>query len=349
MEMKQPTAEVPIRSYFAGLLGGALLAFALVVGGLGLLVWMDRLPAPPITKVEFLDEKLRFLREHQDLDPTFVVVGSSMALRQFDGRPFASRLGQRHVLNGASTLINVHQTRSLALFYMEHLPKLQTVVLMLGAPDFENCTTTPADLFDPEDASNYAFKQDIAAPLYLRYFAPVLYLRRARNIQERRVPLEGEFWMDEYGSSPLQLTPEMIKGLRYGALTFDRSCVNHLLQLLTEIKAKGIRPVVVFSPVHPDYQKEHPESIERLKEVGEKVKVELREGVDLFNLSESDFRRADFYDAVHLQWTAVQRFSERLADLVLPNKAAARASPGSRHSVTDADTASPKLSTPSQP
>src|SRR5918993_2346398 len=159
MEMKQSAAELPIRSYFAGLLGGALLAFALVVGGLGLLAWMDRLPAPPITKVEFLDEKLRFLRERQDLDPTFVLVGSSMALRQFDGRPFASRLGQEHVLNGASTLINVHQTRFLTSFYMEHLPKLQTIILMLGPPDFKNCTTTSANLFDPEDASGYAFKQ----------------------------------------------------------------------------------------------------------------------------------------------------------------------------------------------
>jgi hypothetical protein len=349
MEVKQPAAEVPVRSYFVGLLGGALLAFALIMAGLGWFAWTDRLPAPPITKVEFMDEKLRFLRERQDLDPTFVVVGSSMALRQFDGQPFASRLGQKHVLNGASTLINVHQTRFLTSFYMEHLPHLQTIVLMLGPPDFENCTTTPADLFDPEDASGYAFKQDIAAPLYLRYFAPVLYLRRARNFQERRVPLTGDFWMDEYGSSPLQWTPEMIKGLRYGALRFDRSCVNHLLQALTEIKAKGIRPVVVFSPVHPEYRWEYPESIERLKTVGEAVKAELREGSDFFNLSEGDFEASDFFDAVHLQWTAVQRYSDKLAGLVLPNKAAASASPGPRHSVLKADPTFPKLSAPSQP
>ena len=70
-----------------GLLGGALVAFAMIAGGLGLLAWTDRLPAPPVTKVEFLDEKLRFLRERPDLDPPFVLVGSSMALRQFDGRP----------------------------------------------------------------------------------------------------------------------------------------------------------------------------------------------------------------------------------------------------------------------
>jgi hypothetical protein len=330
MEMKQPAAELPIRSYFAGLLGGVLLAFALVVGGLGLLAWTGRLPAPPITKVEFLDEKLRFLRERQDLDPTFVLVGSSMALRQFDGQPFASRLGQKHVLNGASTLINVHQTRFLTSFYMEHLAKLQTVVLMLGPPDFENCTT-PANLFDPEDASGYAFKQDIAAPLYLRYFAPVLYLRRARNFQERRVPLKGDFWMDEYGSSPLQWTPEMMRGLRYEALKFDRSCVDGLLQTLTDIKAKGIRPVVVLSPVHPEYRQKYPEAIQRLKEVGGKVGAELREGVDFFDMSESDFEAADFFDAVHLQWTAVQRFSDKLADLVLPSKAAASASPNIRH------------------
>jgi hypothetical protein len=330
MEAKQPETEIPTRRYYVGLLGGALVAFAMIVGGLELLTWTDRLPAPPITKVEFLDEKLRFLRERRDLDPTLVLVGSSMALRQFDGRPFASRIGQRHVLNGASTLINVHQTRFLTSFYMEHLPKLQTIILMLGPPDFENCTT-PANLFDPEDASGYAFKQDIAAPLYLRYFAPVLYLRRARNFQERRVPLKGDFWMDEYGSSPLQWTPEMMRGLRYEALKFDRSCVDGLLQTLTDIKAKGIRPVVVLSPVHPEYRQKYPEAIQRLKEVGGKVGAELREGVDFFDMSESDFEAADFFDAVHLQWTAVQRFSDKLADLVLPSKAAASASPNIRH------------------
>ena len=325
MEAKQPETEIPTRRYYLGLLGGALATFAMIVASLQLLAWTDRLPAPPITKVEFLDEKLRFLRERQDLDPTFVLVGSSMALRQFDGRPFASRLGQKQVLNGASTLINVHQTRFLTSFYMEHLPKLQTIALMVGPPDFENCTTTPAKLFDAEDASSYAFKQHIAAPLYLRYFAPVLYLRRVRNLHERRVPLRGEFWMDEYGSSPLQWTPEMIRGLRYEALKFDRSCVDRLLQLVGEIKAKGIRPVVVFSPIHPEYRRKYPETTQRLREVGGKVGAELREGVDFFDMSESDFEAADFFDAVHLQWTAVQRYSDRLADLMLPSKAAAKA------------------------
>jgi hypothetical protein len=214
---------------------------------------------------------------------------------------------------------------------MEHLPKLKTVVLMLGPPDFEDCTTIPATLFDPEDASGYTFEQGIAAPLYLRYFAPALYLRRARNFNERRVPMTGEFWMDEYGSAPMQLAPEMIRGLRYRALKFDRSCVDTLLQLLTEIKVKGIRPVVVFSPVHPEYRQKYPEAIQHMREVGAKVGSELREGVDLFNLSESDFEAADFYDAVHLQWTAVQRFSSKLADLVLPGKSAASDPPSMRH------------------
>ncbi|MDP8920143.1 MAG: hypothetical protein M3O00_14885 [Pseudomonadota bacterium] len=267
-----------------------------------------------------------------------MLIGSSMALRQFDGRPFASRIGQQHVLNGASTLINVHQTRFLTSFYMEHLAKLQTIILMLGPPDFENCTTTPANLFDPEDASGYAFKQDIAAPLYLRYFAPVLYLRRARNFQERRVPLKGDFWMDEYGSAPMQWPPEMMRGLRYEALKFDRSCVDGLLQTLTDIKAKGIRPVVVLSPVHPEYRQKYPEAIQRLKEVGGKVGAELREGVDFFDMSESDFEAADFFDAVHLQWAAVQRFSDKLADLVLPSKAAASASPNIRHPTVKMET-----------
>jgi hypothetical protein len=121
-------------------------------------------------------------------------------------------------------------------------------------------------------------------------------------------------------------------------LKFDRSCVDGLLQTLTDIKAKGIRPVVVLSPVHPEYRQKYPEAIQRLKEVGGKVGAELREGVDFFDMSESDFEAADFFDAVHLQWTAVQRFSDKLADLVLPSKAAASASPNIRHPTVKMET-----------
>ncbi|MFC1459322.1 hypothetical protein ACETIH_21975 [Microvirga arabica] len=245
-----------------------------------------------------------------------------MAWRQFDGEPFASRLGQRQILNGASGFLKIHQTRFLTTFYMEHFAHLKTIILMLGPPDFENCTSEPAELFNLDDAGGYAFGHDLAGPLYLRYFAPVFYLRRVRNHEGRWAPLTGDLWMDKYGSGPMQWTSNMMDGLRYGALRYDSACTDALLAMLSEIKAKGVRPVVVFPPVHPEYRQRHPETIPRMKQIAERIGEQVREGVDFFDMSESGFGSSDFYDAVHLQWPAVQRFSQKLAELVLSRSAA---------------------------
>jgi hypothetical protein len=321
MEDKQPVASATVRSYLLGLLGGGLLTLATVGASFGFLAWSDRLPAPPISKIEHLDEKLRFLRDNRENDPSLVVVGSSMAWRQFDAEPFAARLGQGHVLNGATAFLKVHQTRFLASFYMDHLPRLNTIILILGPPDFNNCSSIPADLFDPDEARGYVFEQDSPAPLYLRYFSPAHYLRRARDYEKRQVPMIGDLFMDSYGSGPMQWTPEMIKGLRYGDQHFDRACTRELLALLSEIKSRNIRPVVVFSPVHPEFRQRYPETMRQLKQVAAHAKDEIAAS-DFFDMSESNSQSADFFDAIHLQWTAARVFSEQLASLVLPGQIA---------------------------
>jgi len=329
MEVQSSTNADSFANYLLGIVFGAVLTLAAVGASLVALAAFDRLPAPPITSVDALDEKLRFLRENGDIRPSLLVVGSSMAWRQFDGKPFAAILGKGRVLNGASGLLKVHQTRFLTSFYLAHLRDLQTIMLILGPPDFANCRATPAELFDPEVASGYAFRNDFAAPLYIQYFSPTLYFRRALKYHERLVPLLGELWMDEYGSGPMQWTPEMIKGLRYDEANLDPACTDSLLALLSEIRQAGIRPVVVFSPVHPEYRRRYPETMRQFKEVGARIESDIHHGIDFFDMSESDFQDADFFDAVHLQWAAVRRFSNDLAGLVFPGRSAALVKPES--------------------
>lgn len=326
------SAEDPkVRNYFIGLIGGCVLTLAALAAGFGTLAWSGRLAAPPISKIEFLDEKLRFLRNHREIDPSLVVVGSSMAWRQFDGAPFAAQLGQGHVLNGATAFLKVHQTRFLTTFYMDHFPRLKTVILMLGPPDFQNCTSIPAELFDRDDASGYVFDQDPPAAFYMRYFSPAHYLRRARNYGEREIPLVGDLFMDRYGSGPMQWTPGMMRGLRYGKQRFDSACVDALMTMLPEIAGRGIRPVVVFSPVHPEFRQRYPDTMHHLRAVVARVRKAADPGVDILDMSESDFPPSDFFDAVHLQWTAVQRYSSQLAQLVLPDAANAAVRPAGQH------------------
>ena len=38
-------------------------------------VWPERLPAPAISRLETLDEKLRFIRERPSLEPRLLAVG----------------------------------------------------------------------------------------------------------------------------------------------------------------------------------------------------------------------------------------------------------------------------------
>ena len=47
------------------------------------------------------------------------------------------------------------------------------------------------------------FEQDSPANFYMRYFSLVHYLRRAREYEEREIPVIGDMYMDSYGSGPI--------------------------------------------------------------------------------------------------------------------------------------------------
>src|SRR3546814_18566499 len=53
-------------------------------------VWPESLPAPAISRLVQIDEKLRFLRQHPGLDPEVLAVGSSITWRQIDGDAFST-------------------------------------------------------------------------------------------------------------------------------------------------------------------------------------------------------------------------------------------------------------------
>jgi hypothetical protein len=309
-----------MRSYWVGLCAGILGPLVAMAGLYGVLASTKRLPAPAITRIEYLDEKLRFLRERPELKPEIVAVGSSIAWRQLDGDAFAERFGENHVLNGATAFLKVHQTRYLTHYYLDRFPDLQTVLLMLGPTDFRDCAKIAPELFDPDDATAYAFDRSFAPPFYLKYFAPLAYLRRAKGLPKQRTPLIGEMWLDEYGSAPIQAPKEMVQGRGelYGAVRQDQVCVDAFLRLIPEIKARGVRPIVAFPPIHPEYRRRFPQSIADLRAVADRLRAAMGGDVVIVDSMEEDFAPTDFFDAVHLQWTAVQIYSERLAQAILP-------------------------------
>jgi hypothetical protein len=308
-----------MRGYWFGNVAGVVAILSVMAGVITYLSHIDRMPAPALTLVQHLDEKLRYLRDHPEMTPELVAVGSSIAWRQFDGKPFAEQLGEGHVLNGASAFLQVHQTRFLTNFYADHFPGLQTVMVMLGPTDFKDCSSVSAELFNSDDASGYAFRRHVSLIYYLKYFVPLTYLRRIASFQRKRIPLTGEMWMDEYGSGPMQWTEGMMRGLRYSAITLDKHCADALQHLVLDLTTRGIRPVVIFPPIHPEYRQLYPQTITDLKAVAEELRLSTGGQVQIIDIIEDTSCPEDFFDAVHLQWSAVQKLSRKLTDAVFPS------------------------------
>ena len=306
-----------MRRFALGILAGALLVYGGLAAGYGALaaIWPGRLPAPAISRLVPLDEKLRFLRRNEHLDPRVLAVGSSITWRQIAGGEFAPAAGGAGAfLNGATGYLRIHQTRDLLEFYLTHYPNVRTVLLLTGPPDFENCTAEPAALLDHDDAAAYAFEGAPDFYFYLRYFTPQRYLRSAMTLDRRTRPLTGDLFLDRYGSSPLEVPDEMLVGLRYGGVELDPACVAALERLSRELAGRGIALVLVFAPIHPEYRREFPKVVDKLRRLAETLEGRPAGNRTVINLiDEGSFGAGDYFDAFHLQWPAVRRLSRQVA------------------------------------
>lgn len=282
------------------------------------------LPAPAISRVDHLDEKLRFLRAHPKLDPEILAVGSSITWRQLDGGTIESKLDRPGIfLNGATTHLQVHQTRDLIeQFYLPHYKNVRTLVVLTSLPDFDDCTEQPPDMLEARDAARYVFKHWPAGVFFLRYFSPGRYIRTGLRLADRRIPYQGDMYMDKYGSSPVAVSNERrrLLGLRFGEIGTDPRCTEKLVKLSKEVSKRGIHLLIVFSPIHPEYRKEFPNSFAQLTSIARIVrKTTENDDTQVMELeADKRFKADDFYDAFHLQWPAVRKLSAILAPMMSP-------------------------------
>lgn len=303
---------------------GILAGFLAVVGGLATvfvgmpLVAPDSAPAPPITKLVHLDEKLRFVREHPEIDPTLLAIGSSVTWRQISGEAFEAFSGGPHrFLNGGTGYLQIHQTRALARFYLSRYPRVGTLLVMTSLGDFRDCTNEPANLFEPQDAARYAFGGWPPLYFHLRYFSPGRYAKTVMTLKGRKAPLTGDLYNDRYGSGAIDLPDDVDLGLRYGKFESDPACIEELIALAQDMDSRNIRLALVFTPFHPEYRTRYPDEVDRLTGIASRLaREERRIGEDLTVVNfirDPSFEAEDFYDALHLQWPAVKRLSARIA------------------------------------
>lgn len=300
-----------MRVYLLGLLVGGFSAIALVAGTFVALMSVrpQNLIAPAISSVESVNEKFRFIRRRPNLDPQVIAVGSSIAWRHIDGAAFSAGTGAAF-LNGATALLAVHQTRSLTRFYTDIFPRASTFVMLTNLTDFGNCSRDGA-LFKPADAERYVRRDWPELVFYMKYLTLARYYSAFSIWPEVTVPFTGDRWQDEFGSSPLQVAD---RGLRYGPLKFDPTCIEELKLLSAEVRASGRQLAVVIMPVRPGYLLQYPNARLRLATIVHEIEPKLRrDGNLLVDLREADFGEPDYWDAFHLQWSAVQRLSTGLS------------------------------------
>ncbi len=290
---------------------GALIAVFFAVAVLA----PQHMPAPAISHLVQMDEKLRFIREHPELNPRVVAVGSSVAFRQLDGKTMDALGVPGEFFNGATVYLKVHQTRELVKFYMEHFPRVKTVVLLTGIPDFEECREEPSTVFDRRQAARYAFDRWPNLYFYLRHFSIQRYVQTGLSLPERRRPLTGDLYMDGYGSGPVELPPDVELGLRYGAIRMDPTCLESLVALSKETTARGIDLLIVFTPINPEYRQKYPESATVLCRIAKNTMAQTAgDRTTVLPLQDSPrFAASDFYDAFHVEWPAVPALTALIA------------------------------------
>ncbi len=304
-----------MKGYFSGMAIGAIALPALLLGAqyFFLQFWPMNMPPPAVAQVETLDFKFRYLRNQPALDPDVIAVGSSMTWRHFDGASFEAHSGLSF-LNGGTNFLRIHQSRYLANFYSD-MYDADFYVMLTSLPDFEDCTTIPASVFNRDDAEDYITGAKPEWFYYLKYLALTRYVRTGMTLPQRLTRLEGDLWQDEYASGPLHI-PEM--GLRYGRQDFDPECLEQLYLMSDDLSRKGRHFLVALIPVHPDYMEKYPETEQQLNALHTDIQAGLRRnGHDAVMLADSgSYPADDFFDAFHLQWPAVQRLSAVVGEQV---------------------------------
>jgi hypothetical protein len=292
--------------------GGTLLlylVFLLMLNATG------NLPPPAITNNVCLDEKLEFLRNNPTIKPETLVVGSSVAWRNFSGAELPSQSVDARPLNGGFCGLHANQIGFSTRYLLHRYQTVRDVVVILAPQDVETCKVRRA-VFDTADVDAYLSGKTWPYTYYLRYFDPVSLVRNALTIARQRSGYDAfdSVMLDPFGGSPLITT--LSKRSQYGAYPgSDPACFRSLTALAQFVEGSGRRFLVVISPRDPTWRTNFdPQDI-----VGSNFRRSIASatagtGGKVWDANHDlDMPTADFIDAVHLRSTGARLFSANLA------------------------------------
>lgn len=229
------------RAYNLAVLAWLLVLLLLWAAGLLCLQRSGRLPAPPLTATDCIDEKFKFLHSTDLSMITLLAVGSSVTEHSLDAGALRRHYGPAvKPINAATCYLRTNQIAFLTKFYLAHMPQVNTVLSVLAMRDFSDCASNPTEFFYTNEAAAYIFERRSPWYLYFKNFRPVPFLRFVLdppNILEK---------MDQYGWTPLELEPDPREDV-----IVDETCFTHLLELSHTLAARGINFVGVLLPPMP--------------------------------------------------------------------------------------------------
>jgi hypothetical protein len=297
--VKQPAMQI----YLAALFMGGLLMLTAMAGSLLTLKATHNLPPPQFSNSLCVDEKLASMRHAPPREPSFLVVGSSVAWRHFNGPAAIQEDPSLRPYNAGFCGARISETLKITHWLVGRLPTVRHVLLIASPLDFENCSKDDPTQFSIDDTDSYVFGGASAVRYYARYFDPVTLLANARTVRSARVDMAtmDPLVQDQYGDGAAE--PTRSRGLFYGRVQPDASCFTALRAIAINLARDGIAFDVAMTPVHPEWdQKFGGPAFWDVFNQHIQASLAGTRGRLLYTAYRP--RIDAWYDAVHLRWSA---------------------------------------------
>jgi hypothetical protein len=302
--------------YLAAFAAALILCFLGFYLLLGVLASIGRLPPPPVSGTWCIDEKLAWLKkQHDRLQSGVIAVGSSVTWRDLDFSALSeeSRRASGGIINSAPCFLLISQTRFFTAFLLDHQPMTHTVLTIVAANDFENCSTTPKAFFDPKIAAELLYRGSSGFWLYYRNFRPTSFLRDVRLILQRR---SREIVFDEFGAGPLTTEGPILQHGLMRPFKPEVACFDELRGMANDLGDRGIQFIVVTFPIMPRWAEDYDPAGEMRTAFLSNVRTAVL-GTDAILVDAATSYRLPteaFTDPAHLQWRETGRFTRFVWD-----------------------------------
>lgn len=281
-------------------------------GFVGVVMVLDvagRRPPPAFSNSYCLDAKLAALRENPPLQPTHLILGSSVAWRNVSAETVREQHPEVRPLNASFCGLMVNQSAFVGRYFLQRYPTVSDVLLLLDPLDMSACRSSKTEIFNPADVSHYlSGGNDLLS--YFKYFDVVSLVGNAFNTVNAA---SVAYPVTRLGDGPL-LRDES-HDLVYGPPpAVQPACVAALAAFAAEIDRSGRHLVVATMPLLEDWSDRYDRDSRSRKELARSIRAALAgTGADFWDgWAAVALPRADYFDALHLHWRAVPGFTRQL-------------------------------------